>query len=63
MARKYTRLKYEDRQQIEKYLREHKSIVEVADKIGVHRDTIYKELHRSGQTKETYEAAVAQQTL
>ena len=63
MARNYRRLRYEDRQRIEKNFKENKSIAETAELIGVHRDTIYKELHRSGLTRETYRAAVAQQTL
>lgn len=63
MARKYKRLRYEDRQIIEKMLKTGKSIAEIAAAVGVHRDTIYKELKRSGMDELTYTADVAQATL
>ncbi len=63
MARKYKRLRYEDRQTIEKMLKAGDSIIEIAAAVGTHRDTIYKELKRSGTDELTYTADVAQATL
>lgn len=63
MARKYKRLRYEDRQTIEKMLKKGNSIVEIATVVGVHRDTIYKEFKRSGTDEFTYTADKAQETL
>lgn len=63
MARKYRKLCYEDRQTIERMLKEESSVELIADSLGVHRDTIYKEIARSGATKETYTAEVAQKML
>ncbi len=63
MARKYKRLRYEDRQTIEKMLKKGNSIVEIATVVGVHRDTIYKEFKRSGTDEFTYTAEKAQETL
>lgn len=63
MARKYKRLRYEDRRTIEKMLKAGDSIVEIAGAIGVHKDTIYKEFYRSGTDQRTYTADVAQATL
>lgn len=63
MARKYKRLRYEDRQTIEKMLKKGNSIVEIATAVGVHRDTIYKEFKRSGTNELTYTADKAQETL
>ena len=42
MARKYKRLRYEDRRTIEKMLKAGDSVVTIAGALGVHRDTIYK---------------------
>lgn len=63
MARKYKRLRYEDRRTIEKMLKAGDSVVMIAGALGVHRDTIYKELNRSGTDQHTYTADVAQATL
>lgn len=63
MPREYKRLRYPDRKTIEKCFKENKSIEETAEIIGVHRDTIYKELHRQGMTKGTYRADIAQKAL
>ncbi len=46
--RKYKRLHFEDRELMERMLKEGSSVAEIAGKIGVHRDTIYRELQRSG---------------
>lgn len=63
MARKYKRLRYDDRLAIERALAQGMSIEEVAKKLDVHRDTIYKELKRGNFTKTTYNAKVAQQLI
>lgn len=63
MARKYRKLCYEDRRVIERMLQEGNSIERIAIGLGVHRDTIYKEIARSGTTKETYTADTAQKAL
>ena len=56
MARKYKRLRYEDRQVIEKMSRAGSRVVDIATTLGVHRDTIYKEYARCGATPDTYSA-------
>lgn len=63
MARKYKRLRYEDRQTIEKMLKAGNRVVVIAGTLGVHRDTIYKEIIRSGTDQHTYTADIAQATL
>ncbi len=63
VARKYKRLRYEDRRTIEKMLKAGDSIAVIAVAVGVHRDTIYKEFNRSGTDQHTYTADVAQATL
>lgn len=54
------RLKYEDRKEIEKMKNDGVSVVVIAEKIGVHRATIYNELKRGGTP---YRAEVAQKTI
>ena len=56
-------MRYEDRQTIEKMLKAGDSVVVIARELGVHRDTIYKELTRSGTDQHTYTADMAQATL
>lgn len=63
MARKYKRLRYEDRQTIERMLKAGDSVVEIAATLGVHRDTIYKELTRSGTDQRTYSAELGQRAI
>lgn len=63
MARKYRRIRYEDRRKIEKMLKAGSSVVKIAGELGVHRDTIYKEFYRSGTDQHTYTADAAQATL
>lgn len=63
VARKYKRLRYEDRKIIERMSREGAKVVDIAKAIGVHRDTIYKEYTRCGATPETYRAEKAQEML
>ena len=54
------RLKYEDRKEIEKMKNDGVRVVVIAEKIGVHRATIYNELKRGGTP---YSAEVAQKTI
>lgn len=54
------RLKYEDRKEIEKMKNDGVRAVVIAEKIGVHRATIYNELKRGGTP---YRAEVAQKTI
>ena len=54
------RLKYEDRKEIEKMKNDGVRVVVIAEKIGVHRATIYNELKRGGTP---YRAEVAQKTI
>ena len=61
--RKYKCLHYEDRQLIEAMSKQGRSVMNIAEVIGTHRDTIYKELHRCGATLETYTAAAGQQAI
>lgn len=61
--RKYKRLHFEDRQTIEAMLRQGCSVADIADKLGVHRDTIYREFKRCGATLRTYTALEGQQAL
>lgn len=63
VARKYKRLRYKDRQVIEKMSRAGSRVVDIATTLGVHRDTIYKEYARCGATPDTYSAEKAQETL
>ena len=64
MARKKTkRLRYEDRVIIERMSKAEKKVADIANEIGVHRDTIYKEFARCGATKETYSAEKAQREI
>ncbi len=64
VARKKTkRLRYEDRVIIERMSKAGKKVADIANEIGVHRDTIYKEFTRCGATKETYSAEKAQREI
>ena len=54
------RLKYEDRKEIEKMKNDGVRVVVIAEKIGVHRATIYNELKRGGTP---YRAEEAQKTI
>lgn len=61
MARKrYKRLRFEDRQKIEKLLKEGRTADEMALIIGVHSTTMYRELERGGTP---YRAEVAQRNV
>lgn len=61
--RKYKRLHYEDRQTIEAMSKQGSSVKDIAEALGTHRDTIYREFKRCGATMETYTAAAGQQAL
>lgn len=63
VARKYKRLRYEDRKVIERMGQMGYKVVDIATALGVHRDTIYKEYVRCGATADTYNAERAQETL
>ena len=54
------RLKHEDRKETEKMKNDGVRVVVIAEKIGVHRATIYNELKRGGTP---YRAEVAQKTI
>lgn len=63
MARKYQLLKYDDRKVIEEMCRNGEAIKQIAARLQVHRDTIYREIRRSGvdiKNRENYRADVAQ---
>ncbi len=63
MPRKYKHLRYEDRRKLEEMFKAGASVALAAGKLGVHRDTVYKELARCGADPHTYKAAEAQETL
>ena len=44
--RKYKRLHYEDRQTIEAMSKQGSSVSDIAEVLGTHRDTIYREFKR-----------------
>lgn len=54
------RLRYEDRQKIERMTAQNERVIVIADAIGVCRQTIYNELKRGGTP---YRADVAQRTV
>ena len=56
----YRRIRFEDRQMIEKMVSEGKTTDEMALIIGVNSATMFRELKRGG---EPYKAAIAQQSL
>ncbi len=58
------RLHYEDRKQIEALAKTGANVSEIAAKVGIHRDTLYKELKRSGtETLAEYSADAGQRAL
>lgn len=61
--KKYKRIKFEDRKKIEIMLKQNADIKDIAAAIGVHKDTIYKELKRNEADKRTYTAEAAQAAL
>ena len=61
--RKYKRLHYEDRQTIEAMSKQGSSVSDIAEVLGTHRDTIYREFKRCNATLKTYRAAAGQQAL
>ena len=52
--RKYKRLHYEDRQTIEAMSKQGSSVKDIAEALGTHRDTIYREFKRCGATLEKF---------
>lgn len=66
MARKYTRLNYENRKTIEKMCKAGKRAEEIAAAMNVHRATIYHELQRGGAgngNRHEYSADMAQKAI
>ena len=61
--RKYKRLHYEDRQTIEAMSKQGSSVSDIAEALGTHRDTIYREFKRCNATLKTYTAAAGQQLV
>ena len=51
--RKYKRLHYEDRQTIEAMSKQGSSVSDIAEVLGTHRDTIYREFKRCNATLKT----------
>ena len=51
--RKYKRLHYEDRQTIEAMSKQGSSVSDIAEALGTHRDTIYREFKRCNATLKT----------
>lgn len=60
MARKYVTLLYKDRLILQEMCEAGNSVETIAKKLGVHRDTIYKEFKRTNMTRENYDAQTAQ---
>ena len=58
--RKYKRLHYEDRQTIEAMSKQGSSVSDIAEVLGTHRDTIYREFKRCNATLKTYTAGGAE---
>lgn len=54
VPRKYKRLLYQDRKNIERLCKQEKKVAEIADELGVHKATIYHELTRGGAGKGNY---------
>ncbi len=67
MARKYKRLTYADRKEIEAMCKSGMKVKEISEKIGAHRATIYHELQRGSVAKANvgrkYNADTAQKTV
>lgn len=66
MARKYKRLSYEDRKEIEAMCKAGKKASEIAEAMNVHRATIYHELDRGGAAngkRQQYSADTAQKAI
>lgn len=66
VARKYKRLSYEDRKEIEAMCKAGKKADEIAEAMGVHRATVYHELARGGAEKgkrQQYSADMAQRAI
>jgi IS30 family transposase len=62
-TRKYVTLDYEKRKQIERGLKKGIDVRDIAEIIGVHYSTIYRELTICGMTKESYNAKEAQKKI
>lgn len=51
--RKYKRLHYEDRQTIEAMSKQGSSVSDIAEALGTHRDTIYREFNKERENQRT----------
>jgi len=60
MRKQYKRLRFEDRQKIERMSEEGKTIDEIALSVGVTYQTVYRELKRGGTP---YRAEAAQRAI
>lgn len=58
--KKYKRIRFEDREQIERLLKEGKTTDEIALRIGVNSATMFREMKRGG---DPYRAETAQKAL
>lgn len=56
----YRRVNYEKRCQIQAWLETKISVAEIAERLNVHRSTVYREIKRNSQSKRSYFANVAQ---
>ena len=66
MARKYTRLSFDNRKAIERMCKSGIKVNEIAEAMNVHRATIYHELQRGGAgggKRQQYSAELAQRTI
>lgn len=66
MARKYKRMSYQDRKNIEAMCKTGRSVEEIAQIIGIHRATAFREIKRGtapGEGRETYSAEKAQRMI
>lgn len=63
MPRKYKRLSMEDRKVIQDMGKSGSKVLDIAKVLGVHRDTIYKELGRCGTDLASYDADTARNSI
>lgn len=63
MKRPYKKITWEDRLRIEKMLKEGTSVARIAETIGTHRHSIYREKNRGIGEDGFYHAEIAQKTL
>lgn len=54
------KITYEKRLYIEEALKKGMKVTKICNELGISRDSFYKEMKRSGMTKDNYSAIVAQ---